>query len=154
MAATAGAATAVVAATADPVERISRLANGLTIATDRVPEARSVAMGVWVAVGSRDEPGHLAGVSHFLEHLLFKGTARRAAHEIAEEVESVGGDMNAFTAQELTAYYVRVPDQRLALAVDNFNPANPFNAARPPRELSDSAHVLYHGGFAGFEWMW
>ena len=61
-------------------ERITTLDNGLTIATDRVPEARSVAIGVWVAVGSRDEPAELAGVSHFLEHLLFKGTATRSAH--------------------------------------------------------------------------
>ncbi len=111
MVATAGPATvtAVAAATADSVERISRLPNGLTIATDRVPEARSVAMGVWVAVGSRDEPARLAGVSHFLEHLLFKGTATRSATDISRTVDRVGGDINAFTSKEYTAYYCRMP---------------------------------------------
>jgi predicted Zn-dependent peptidase len=71
-----------------------------------------------VGTGSRDEPAPLAGASHFLEHLLFKGTERRSAVEIAESVESVGGDMNAFTAQEMTTYYVRVPDERLTLGVE------------------------------------
>jgi predicted Zn-dependent peptidase len=98
--------------------RVTRLDSGIRVVTESLPELRSVAVGFWVGTGSRDEPDALAGASHFLEHLLFKGTARRSAQEIAEEVESVGGDMNAFTAQELTAYYVRVPDQRLALALD------------------------------------
>jgi predicted Zn-dependent peptidase len=98
--------------------RVSRLDSGIRVVTESLPELRSAAVGFWVGTGSRDEPDALAGASHFLEHLLFKGTARRTAQEIAEEVESVGGDMNAFTAQELTAYYVRVPDQRLALALD------------------------------------
>ena len=82
----------------------------IRVVTESLPELRSVALGYWVATGSRDEPDELSGASHFLEHLLFKGTARRTAQEIAEDVESVGGDMNAFTAQELTAFYVRVPD--------------------------------------------
>jgi predicted Zn-dependent peptidase len=98
--------------------RVSRLDSGIRVVTESLPELRSAAVGFWVGTGSRDEPDALAGASHFLEHLLFKGTARRSAQEIAEEVESVGGDMNAFTAQELTAYYVRVPDQRLPLALD------------------------------------
>ncbi len=83
-----------------------------------MPSLRSVAVGFWVGTGSRDEPSELAGASHFLEHLLFKGTERRSASDIAEAVESVGGDMNAFTTQEMTAFYVRVPDQCLALALD------------------------------------
>jgi len=98
--------------------RVSRLDSGIRVVTESLPELRSAAVGFWVGTGSRDEPDALAGASHFLEHLLFKGTARRSAQEIAEEVESVGGDMNAFTAQELTAYYVRVPDLRLPLALD------------------------------------
>ena len=98
--------------------RVSRLDSGIRVVTESLPELRSVAVGFWVGTGSRDEPDALAGASHFLEHLLFKGTSRRSAQDIAEEVESVGGDMNAFTAQELTAYYVRVPDQRLPLALD------------------------------------
>jgi predicted Zn-dependent peptidase len=73
---------------------------------------------VWVGAGARDEPDPITGASHFLEHLAFKGTARRSAVEIAESVESVGGDMNAFTSHECTAFYVRVPDHRLPVAID------------------------------------
>jgi predicted Zn-dependent peptidase len=75
-------------------------------------------VGFWVGTGSRDESDEVSGASHFLEHLLFKGTAERSALEIANAVESVGGDMNAFTTQELTAFYVRVPDERLDLALE------------------------------------
>lgn len=90
-------------------ELITELGSGLTIATDRVPGARSVAIGVWVGVGSRDEPAELCGVSHFLEHLLFKGTPTRTAVEISRAVDRVGGDINAFTSKEYTAYYCRMP---------------------------------------------
>lgn len=79
------------------------------MATERVPGALSVATGVWVGVGSRDEPDHLSGVSHFLEHLLFKGTDTRSAQELARGVDRRGGDFNAFTAKEYTAYYCRLP---------------------------------------------
>ena len=77
-----------------------------------------MAIGFWAGTGSRDEPDELAGASHFLEHLLFKGTERRSAQEIAEEVEAVGGEMNAFTTKEYTAYYVRILDESLDLALD------------------------------------
>ncbi len=83
-----------------------------------MPGSRSAAFGVWVGVGSRDEPDDLAGASHFLEHLLFKGTARRGALEIAAGMDAVGGEMNAFTAKEYTCYYARVLDADLPLAVD------------------------------------
>jgi predicted Zn-dependent peptidase len=96
----------------------TRLASGLRVVTEALPHLRSVAVGFWVGTGSRDEPESCAGVSHFLEHLLFKGTEDRDAATIAEAIESSGGDMNAFTAQEVTTYYVRVPDDRLELAVD------------------------------------
>ena len=79
------------------------------MATERVPGALSVATGVWVGVGSRDEPDHLSGVSHFLEHLLFKGTDTRSAQELARGVDRRGGDFNAFTTKEYTAYYCRLP---------------------------------------------
>ena len=79
---------------------------------------RSVAFGIWVAVGSRDERASLHGASHFLEHLLFKGTPRRGALEISSLLDAVGGEMNAFTAKEYTCYYARVLDEDLALAVD------------------------------------
>ena len=101
----------------EPIRK-TLLGSGLRLVTERLPALRSAAVGFWVGTGSRDEPDALAGASHFLEHLLFKGTARRTAVEIAEAVESVGGDMNAFTAQELTSYYVRVPDSSLPLALD------------------------------------
>ena len=96
----------------------SVLNDGLRVVTENMPELRSAAVGFWVGTGSRDETGRLAGASHFLEHLLFKGTAERSARAIAEAVESVGGEMNAFTTQEYTAFYVRVPDDHLGLAVD------------------------------------
>ena len=98
--------------------RRTRLDSGLRVVTESLPALRSVAIGCWVGTGARDEPDAIAGASHFLEHLLFKGTDRRSAAEIAEAVESVGGDMNAFTAHELTTYYVRVPHDRLGLAVE------------------------------------
>ena len=101
----------------EPIRK-TRLRCGLRLVTERLPGLRSAAVGYWVGTGSRDEPEPLAGASHFLEHLLFKGTDRRSASDIAEAVESVGGDMNAFTTQEMTAFYVRVPDTCLALALD------------------------------------
>ena len=92
--------------------RGTRLDSGLRVVTERMPGVRSVAVGFWVGTGSRDEPEAIAGASHFLEHLLFKGTDTRMRREIAEAVDAVGGDMNAFTAKEYTAFYVRVPDRR------------------------------------------
>ena len=83
-----------------------------------MPGARSVSAGVWVGVGARDEPAALAGVSHFLEHLLFKGTDRAPARDIAEAVDAVGGDMNAFTTKEYTAYYARLPASSSSLGLD------------------------------------
>src|SRR5690349_6378119 len=96
----------------------TRTDSGLSVVAETMPELRSATVGFWVGNGSRDEPDRLAGASHFLEHLLFKGTAERSARAIAEAVESVGGQMNAFTTQEYTVFYVRVPDDHLGLAVD------------------------------------
>jgi predicted Zn-dependent peptidase len=96
----------------------TRLDSGLRVVTEHLPGLRSAAVGFWVGTGSRDEPESIAGTSHFLEHLLFKGSANRHAADIAEAVESCGGDMNAFTGQEVTAYYVRVPDRHLDLALE------------------------------------
>jgi predicted Zn-dependent peptidase len=97
---------------------VSRLDNGVRVVTERMPEARSVSLGVWVAVGGRDEPDDLAGASHFLEHLLFKGTSTRTARQIAEAIDAVGGEMNAFTSREHTAYYTRLPAHRVELGLD------------------------------------
>jgi predicted Zn-dependent peptidase len=94
------------------------LPNGLRILTEAIPATRSVSFGVWVGIGSRDETPALSGVSHFLEHLLFKGTKRRSALEISSQIEAVGGETNAFTAKEYTCYYARVLDADLPLAVD------------------------------------
>ena len=90
-------------------ERIVQLPSGLTIAVEPMVSTRTAAIGVWVGVGSRDETGEQAGISHFLEHLLFKGTETRSALEISKTVDRVGGDINAFTSKECTAYYCRVP---------------------------------------------
>src|SRR5438477_4441064 len=94
------------------------LPNGLRILTEPVPAMRSVSVGIWVDVGSRDEAPALAGASHFLEHLLFKGTKRRSALDISAQIEAVGGETNAFTTKEYTCYYARVLDADLPLAVD------------------------------------
>jgi predicted Zn-dependent peptidase len=94
------------------------LPSGLRVITEAIPAMRSVSFGVWVAVGSRDESAELGGVSHFLEHLLFKGTNRRTALDISAEIEAVGGETNAFTTKEYTCYYARVLDADLPLAVD------------------------------------
>lgn len=100
------------------VVRRSVLPGGLRVITESVPTVRSVAFGIWVGVGSRDETRSLAGSSHFLEHLLFKGTRRRDALDIAAVMDAVGGEMNAFTSKEYTCYYARVLDTDLPLAVD------------------------------------
>ncbi|MGZ0186742.1 MAG: M16 family metallopeptidase, partial [Alphaproteobacteria bacterium] len=81
---------------------VTRLANGLTIATDRIEGVESAALGVWVGTGARAETKETNGVAHLLEHMAFKGTARRSAVEIASEIESVGGHLNAYTSREVT----------------------------------------------------
>jgi predicted Zn-dependent peptidase len=92
--------------------------SGLRIVTEEVPSVRSAAVGIWVNVGSRDEAPATAGASHFLEHLLFKGTTTRTALEISSAIESVGGEMNAFTSKEYTCFYARVIDTDLPMAID------------------------------------
>jgi len=98
--------------------RRSVLPSGLRIVSEEVPSVRSAAIGIWVNVGSRDETPATAGASHFLEHLLFKGTTRRNALEISSAIESVGGEMNAFTSKEYTCFYARVIDTDLPMAID------------------------------------
>lgn len=101
-----------------PLLQTTKLPNGLTIATQHMPSLRSVALGVWVGVGARHETLAEHGLSHLLEHMAFKGTNRRSARDIAEEIEQVGGDMNASTSLEQTAYYVRVLQEDVELALD------------------------------------
>jgi predicted Zn-dependent peptidase len=101
-----------------PIQRTEHT-SGLRVVTERMPGVRSVSLGVWVLAGSRDEAPTISGSSHFLEHLLFKGTETRSALDIAEAFDAVGGDLNAFTAKEYTCYYARVLDRDLDLAVDH-----------------------------------
>jgi predicted Zn-dependent peptidase len=100
------------------VVRRTMLPGGLRVISEAIPTVRSVSFGVWAGVGSRDETARLSGASHFLEHLLFKGTRTRSALEIATAMDAVGGEMNAFTGKEYTCYYARVLDDDLPLAVD------------------------------------
>ena len=137
-----------------------------------MPEARSVTTGFWVAIGSRDEPEELSGASHFLEHLLFKGTERRSAREIAETVDAVGGEMNAFTSKEHTAYYTRLPAREMAAGLDLLSdvvtaPAFRANEVEAERQVileelamdeddpDDLVHtMLYQGLFPGHPLGW
>jgi predicted Zn-dependent peptidase len=111
---------AVDAAIADDGTRLrtTRLDSGLVVATEDVPTSRSVAVGVWVGAGSRDEPEAIAGVSHVLEHLLFRGTETRTGRDISRLVDRLGGDLNAFTSKEHTGYYCRVPSAHGDVAVE------------------------------------
>jgi predicted Zn-dependent peptidase len=97
---------------------ITTLANGLRIATEAMPGVQTATVGVWVDVGARHEAAELNGVAHLLEHMAFKGTERRSARAIAEEIEDVGGQLNAYTSREVTAFYARVLGEDLPLAVD------------------------------------
>ena len=94
------------------------LDNGIRVVTHEMPGQRSATLGIWVENGSRHESDDQNGISHFIEHLLFKGTERRSAAQIAEEIDAVGGVLNAFTSKEHTCYYAKVLDENLPLAID------------------------------------
>jgi predicted Zn-dependent peptidase len=94
------------------------LANGVRLATERIPHVRSVAVGIWLTRGSRHEPPEHPGIAHFVEHMLFKGTPTRTAEAIAQQVDSIGGQIDAFTSKEYAGYYLKVMDEHLPLAVD------------------------------------
>src|SRR5947207_15693393 len=97
---------------------VTNLPSGLVVVTDAMAHLETASLGVWVASGSRDERHDEHGISHFLEHMAFKGTQRRTARQIAEEIEAVGGDLNAATGAESTAYYARVLKADVPLALD------------------------------------
>ena len=103
---------------AEPRIRRETFANGLRLVTEAMPHVRSVSIGVWLARGSRHEPLEHAGIAHFVEHMLFKGTPTRSAEDIAQQVDSIGGQLDAFTSKEYAGYYVKVLDEHLPLAVD------------------------------------
>ncbi len=142
--------------------RRTRSPSGLRVVTEALPALHSVTLGAWVGSGARDEQGAEWGASHFLEHLLFKGTDRRSAREIAESIESVGGEMNAFTTHEQTVFYVRVPDVQLESALDVladvlWNPAFRVDDVESERRVileeigmrDDTPDDLVHDLFAG-----
>ena len=97
---------------------ITTLPNGLRVVTRNMPGLHSATLGLWVSAGGRDERAEQNGIAHFLEHMAFKGTARRTALQIAEEIEDVGGYINAYTSRDTTAYYARVLAADTALALD------------------------------------
>lgn len=120
---------------------VSRLPSGLTIVTDTMPHLETAALGVWAGVGGRDERPNEHGISHLLEHMAFKGTTRRSSREIVEEIEAVGGDLNAGTSTETTSYYARVMKADVPLALDVLSDilANP---AFEPNELEREKNVI------------
>ncbi len=98
--------------------KIKTLSNGLRVVTEQMEGVRSVSVGVWVNAGSVFEDENNSGISHFIEHMLFKGTERRSATDIAVEMDSIGGNLNAFTAKECTCFYAKVMDRHIGQAVD------------------------------------
>ncbi len=115
---------------------------GIRLVTETMADVRSVAVAYWVGTGSRDEPADLAGASHFLEHLLFKGTERRSAAAIAEELDEVGGDCNAFTTKEYTTFYVRLLSEHLGLGLDILSDIMWEPALRPADVEAERAVIL------------
>ena len=121
--------------------QLHTLPNGLRVVTENMPGLQSASIGVWVAAGGRHETLHENGIAHFLEHMAFKGTKNRTALEIAEQIEDVGGYINAYTSRETTAYYVRVLNQDIPLAVDILSDIL-RNSIFDPREIEVERGVI------------
>src|SRR5712672_4397266 len=121
--------------------RVSRLANGLRVATDTIQTVDTVSLGIWIDVGTRHEPAAVNGAAHFLEHMAFKGTERRSARDIAEEIEAVGGHLNAYTSRESTAYYAKVLKEDVPLALDILSDIL-LNSSFDPAELERERTVI------------
>ena len=121
--------------------RLTTLPNGLRIVTEHMPGIQSASAGVWVMAGGRHERAEQNGIAHFLEHMAFKGTQRRSALQIAEEIEDVGGYINAYTSREMTAYYARVLENDVALALDVIGDIV-LNPAFDPKEIEVERHVI------------
>jgi predicted Zn-dependent peptidase len=118
-----------------------QLSNGLTLVVEKISSVRSVALGIWVKTGSRHERPELNGISHFIEHLLFKGTTTRSARDIAEAFDSIGGNINAFTSKEYTCYYAKVLDEHLDTALDILSDMF-FNSVFEPSEVEKEKNVV------------
>ncbi|TKB73961.1 MAG: insulinase family protein [Nitrospira sp.] len=117
------------------------LDNGVRVVTERMPTLKSVTVGVWVNTGSRDEQPSQAGYSHFIEHMLFKGTSSRSSAEISREIDALGGEMNAFTSRETTTYYVKVLDQQVDRALELLSDL--FHHSRfAPKEIEKEKQVV------------
>ncbi|MGG0411565.1 M16 family metallopeptidase [Peribacillus simplex] len=116
--------------------------NGVRIVLENIPTVRSAAIGVWIKTGSRNETPELNGVSHFLEHMFFKGTATRNAREIAESFDSIGGQVNAFTSKEYTCYYAKVMDNHASYALEILADMF-FNSTFDGEELKKEKNVVY-----------
>jgi predicted Zn-dependent peptidase len=121
--------------------RLTTLPNGLRIVTEHMPGLKSASAGIWVLAGGRHERAEQNGIAHFLEHMAFKGTKRRTALQIAEEIEDVGGYINAYTSREMTAYYARVLESDVALALDVIADIV-LNPAFDKREIEVERHVI------------
>jgi predicted Zn-dependent peptidase len=117
------------------------LQNGIRVITEEIPYLKSVSIGVWVVTGSRDEQPDENGISHFIEHLLFKGTERRSAFDIAKEIDSVGGTLNAFTGREYTCFYAKVIDKNLPLAIDLLSDIF-LNSLLEPKDVEKERMVI------------
>ncbi len=120
---------------------MTTLPNGLRIVTERMPGLASASVGLWVNAGGRHERPHQNGIAHFLEHMAFKGTRRRTALQIAEEIEDVGGYINAYTSREMTAYYARVLEADVPLAIDVVSDIV-LNPVFDPKEIEVERHVI------------
>ncbi|MEQ9265154.1 MAG: pitrilysin family protein [Balneolaceae bacterium] len=117
------------------------LSNGLRIVTEQIDSVKSISVGIWVKTGSRNETKEQAGVTHFLEHMLFKGTKSRTAFDIALSMESVGGFLNAFTSSEYTCYYARCVDQEIDRALDVLSDMV-LNPSFPEEEVEKEKKVV------------
>ena len=121
--------------------RVEQLDSGLRVVTERMADARSVCIGFWVGTGSRDEPVERSGASHFLEHLLFKGTEERSAASIAESVDEVGGDFNAYTTKEYTSFYIRLLAEHVDLGLEILSDIM-WRPALRPEDLDAERQVI------------
>jgi len=121
--------------------QLTTLPNGLRVVTDRMTSVETIAVGIWVAAGTRHETQDVNGISHLLEHMAFKGTARRTAQGIAEEMDNVGGQLNAYTSRDHTAYFAKVLKEDLPLAVDILSDIL-LNSTMDAEELAREQHVV------------
>lgn len=121
--------------------RVTTLSNGLRVISDNMTTVETVSLGVWIDVGTRDEPEEINGISHVLEHMAFKGTRSRSAYQIAESIEAVGGHLNAYTSREHTAYYAKVLKEDAPLAIDILSDILQ-NSTMEPEELAREQTVI------------